>query len=173
MKNSRVFIVLAVALLAAAIFVLPVTAIAITGQDVNVTAAETPLVGGDRDEHGCIGSAGYIWCEAKQKCLREWEGPCTNATATTNATTVKTTEVMPGSDRDEHGCIGSAGYLWCEAKQKCLREWEESCTGAGAATTEVTAAAPAVPTTAKSPLPVVLVVGAFAAACALAAVRKN
>lgn len=32
-----------------------------------------------------------------------------------------------GSDRDEHGCIGSAGYLWCEAKQKCLREWEESC----------------------------------------------
>jgi hypothetical protein len=39
-----------------------------------------------------------------------------------------TTAMMPGSDRDSHGCIGSAGYTWCEAKQKCLREWEESCT---------------------------------------------
>lgn len=35
--------------------------------------------------------------------------------------------VMPGSDRDEHGCIGSAGYSWCEVKQKCLRIWEEPC----------------------------------------------
>jgi len=36
-------------------------------------------------------------------------------------------EPMPGSDRDEHGCIGSAGYVWCEAKQKCIRPWEEPC----------------------------------------------
>ena len=35
-----------------------------------------PLVGGDRDEHGCIGSAGYTWCEEKQKCLRVWEEEC-------------------------------------------------------------------------------------------------
>jgi hypothetical protein len=34
------------------------------------------LLGGDRDEHGCIGSAGYSWCEVKQKCLRIWEEPC-------------------------------------------------------------------------------------------------
>jgi hypothetical protein len=32
-----------------------------------------------------------------------------------------------GGDRDEHGCIPSAGYSWCEAKQKCLRTWEENC----------------------------------------------
>ena len=31
------------------------------------------IVGGDRDEHGCIGSAGYSWCESKQECLRPWE----------------------------------------------------------------------------------------------------
>jgi len=37
------------------------------------------LVGGDRDEHGCIGSAGYTWCEAKQKCLRAWEEECETA----------------------------------------------------------------------------------------------
>ncbi|MDD4902153.1 MAG: hypothetical protein PHE24_03375 [Patescibacteria group bacterium] len=37
---------------------------------------EQPLLGGDRDEHGCIGSAGYSWCEVKQKCLRPWEEAC-------------------------------------------------------------------------------------------------
>lgn len=41
----------------------------------------------------------------------------------------RTTEkrFMPGSDRDSHGCIGSAGYSWCETKEKCLRIWEEPC----------------------------------------------
>lgn len=34
------------------------------------------VVGGDKDEHGCIGSAGYSWCQEKQKCLRIWEEPC-------------------------------------------------------------------------------------------------
>ena len=36
-------------------------------------------------------------------------------------------ERLVGSDRDAHGCIGSAGYTWCEAKQKCIRAWEEPC----------------------------------------------
>ena len=36
----------------------------------------------------------------------------------------------PGSDRDSHGCIASAGYTWCEEKGKCLRAWEENCTAA-------------------------------------------
>lgn len=35
---------------------------------------------------------------------------------------------LVGNDTDEHGCIGSAGYSWCEAKQKCIRPWEENCT---------------------------------------------
>lgn len=34
------------------------------------------IIGGDRDEHGCIGSAGYSWCAIKNKCLRVWEEPC-------------------------------------------------------------------------------------------------
>jgi hypothetical protein len=37
---------------------------------------EGQLVGNDRDAHGCIPSAGYSWCELKQKCLRVWEEPC-------------------------------------------------------------------------------------------------
>jgi len=32
-----------------------------------------------------------------------------------------------GGDQDEHGCYLMAGYSWCEAKQKCLRPWEEGC----------------------------------------------
>lgn len=31
------------------------------------------LVGNDKDEHGCIGSAGYRWCDASQACERPWE----------------------------------------------------------------------------------------------------
>ncbi|MDD5290775.1 MAG: hypothetical protein PHZ04_01535 [Patescibacteria group bacterium] len=37
-------------------------------------------------------------------------------------------EMIIGGDKDEHGCLGPAGYSWCEAKQKCLRVWEEACT---------------------------------------------
>ncbi|MDD2655791.1 MAG: hypothetical protein PHQ80_03945 [Candidatus ainarchaeum sp.] len=33
----------------------------------------------------------------------------------------------PGSDRDEHGCIPSAGYSWCESSQECVRSWETPC----------------------------------------------
>ncbi|MDR0241068.1 MAG: hypothetical protein LBJ65_05630 [Burkholderia sp.] len=32
-----------------------------------------PTVGGDRDAHGCIGSAGYAWCAHTQQCERPWE----------------------------------------------------------------------------------------------------
>lgn len=34
------------------------------------------------------------------------------------------TPPLPGSDRDAHGCIGSAGYSWCEHEGKCVRPWE-------------------------------------------------
>jgi|GEM_PF-142913 len=39
---------------------------------------------------------------------------------------------LPGSDRDSHGCVPSAGYSWCEPLQECIRPWETNCTyGAG------------------------------------------
>jgi len=34
------------------------------------------LIGGDKDEHGCLTAAGYSWCEDKEKCLRTWEEEC-------------------------------------------------------------------------------------------------
>lgn len=33
----------------------------------------------------------------------------------------------PGSDIDSHGCIGSAGYTWCESEGSCIRTWETPC----------------------------------------------
>ena len=38
----------------------------------NTEDAETPI-GGERDEHGCLGPAGYSWNEEVSACLREWE----------------------------------------------------------------------------------------------------
>lgn len=44
----------------------------------NITTGEcdttsTPIVGGDRDAYGCIGSAGYSWSATENKCIRPWE----------------------------------------------------------------------------------------------------
>ncbi len=43
---------------------------------INNVPTTTPIVGGDKDAHGCIGSAGYSWCAVKNKCLRVWEEKC-------------------------------------------------------------------------------------------------
>ena len=51
------------------------------------TTTTSNIVGGDKDEHGCLGSAGYSWCEVKNKCLRVWEEKCI-ATSTLPAVTV-------------------------------------------------------------------------------------
>lgn len=34
-----------------------------------------PIVGGDRDSHGCIPSAGYVWNPTLNQCARPWELP--------------------------------------------------------------------------------------------------
>lgn len=47
-----------------------------TSEAVADTLINRPLLGGDRDEHGCIPSAGYVWCEKLQKCIRPWEEKC-------------------------------------------------------------------------------------------------
>lgn len=37
------------------------------------------------------------------------------------------TPQLIGGDKDAGGCLIGAGYSWCEAKQKCLRVFEEDC----------------------------------------------
>ena len=41
------------------------------------------VVGGDRDVHGCIPSAGYQWCEKLGECVRPWELETDGITADT------------------------------------------------------------------------------------------
>ena len=42
-------------------------------QEETATPPPPPAVGGDRDAHGCIGSAGYTWSEVKKTCIRIFE----------------------------------------------------------------------------------------------------
>lgn len=45
----------------------------VAGRDTQISQTAPPVVGGDRDAHSCIGSAGYAWCEQTQQCERPWE----------------------------------------------------------------------------------------------------
>ncbi len=35
--------------------------------------AASPMAGAARDANGCVDSAGYVWCEREQACVRPWE----------------------------------------------------------------------------------------------------
>jgi len=52
------------------------------------------VIGGEKDEHGCIIPAGYSWCEDLQECIKPWEKNCTGAVVslkvTVNVTTIST-----------------------------------------------------------------------------------
>lgn len=67
-----VIVLLAVLVLGGGIYVYNTS----IGNPAKPPVSDQPILGGDRDEYGCIGSARYSWCEAKQKCLRVWEEAC-------------------------------------------------------------------------------------------------
>jgi len=80
MKKSALLIVFAVAFMFMAGFAL--AAYDYGNSDNSNNAVNNPsstIVGNDSDSHGCIGSAGYSWCEEKSKCLRVWEENCSSA----------------------------------------------------------------------------------------------
>ena len=101
--------------------------------------------GGDVDEHGCIASAGYSWCESSTECLRTWEIPCSkdgdvdleetdttddvDVDAVSDSDTAVAVKLLIGDHQDEHGCLLSAGYSWCESSHECHRPWEITCSG--------------------------------------------
>lgn len=62
------------------IFIIAVLAIYLTFQKQKFWGEskqkEEQIIGGDKDEGGCLIGAGYSWCEIKEKCLRVWEEPC-------------------------------------------------------------------------------------------------
>jgi len=99
------------------------------------------MLGGERDENGCLGSAGYAWCDKQNNCVRswelegEWEDECVAETSSSSDSSTSSSSdssvesngegsVMLGGVRDENGCLGSAGYKWCEKQNNCVRSWE-------------------------------------------------
>ncbi|WP_297329718.1 hypothetical protein [uncultured Bacteroides sp.] len=44
-----------------------------SGKKAESNTEEATLVGDDKDEHGCIASAGYTWSEVRKDCIRLWE----------------------------------------------------------------------------------------------------
>ncbi|CAB9515362.1 expressed unknown protein [Seminavis robusta] len=134
------------------------------------------MPGSDRDENGCIGSAGYIWCPELQECVQPWdqdcpvegtkfEGPATiqcsadmrcsasdaclidmgqyfvtgpymtgvngtlnlpeGCTANCTGCSEPQDEPLIGGETDEHGCLPSAGQVWCVSKNQCISATEE------------------------------------------------
>ncbi len=82
--------------------------------------ANGPLLGGDRDEHGCIGSAGYSWCASKNKCLRIWEEECPSAAVnepeqTTAAETEPTEPQAPRAGEDENALTPAIAEQACKS----------------------------------------------------------
>lgn len=71
-------------------------------------------VGADVDENGCKQSAGYSWCEMKQKCIRSFEESCQSyipivIRGQPVLPSFPTTDNQVGADIDENGCKQSAG----------------------------------------------------------------
>ena len=87
-----------------------------------------PVIGGSTDEHGCLGSAGYQWCEREDRCVRMWELAAERdfeVTAEAFEAFCSSPRPVIGGSKDEHGCLTSAGYQWCAAEARCVRMWED------------------------------------------------
>lgn len=75
---------------------------------------------------GLIGVGYMFWYTFQTTKTNKNTNVATNTAVVNNAVS-NTNDALLGGDADEHGCIGSAGYTWCELKNKCLRTWEEAC----------------------------------------------
>lgn len=76
------------------------------------------MLGGDKDEYGCIGSAGYSWCPAKNKCLRIWEEPCEENTSSNNQKETDLLQEKIVINGDKEVCIQKGGE-WFENSKIC------------------------------------------------------
>lgn len=75
------------------------------------------IVGGDRDEHGCIGSAGYTYCVAKDKCIRSWEEECEK---------VNDKKIILDSKNKEDSCVKNGGIYFKDSKVCEINSFSES-----------------------------------------------
>jgi hypothetical protein len=67
---------------------------------------------------GCLGIIGFTQLGAEP-----------DSTVSTVERVEMKTEVMMGSSKDDHGCLSSAGFTYCEGTGECVRPWSDSCPG--------------------------------------------
>jgi hypothetical protein len=82
----------------------------------NTVANNNDIVGGDRDSHGCIGSAGYSWCEEKGRCLRVWEEECEICGKEGESIGGKINECCDGLESVPLSSSGFGGLFECRKK---------------------------------------------------------
>jgi len=70
---------------------------------------------------------GYFFSQKYNFKVESKNPPVVSPTISPTVSPTIKQEILVGNDADEHGCKGSAGYSWCEQKQKCLRVFEEKC----------------------------------------------
>ena len=49
---------------------------------------------------------------------------CITAWVFLSACTPESSSHLVGNDKDAHGCIASAGYVWSSVRKECIRTWE-------------------------------------------------
>jgi len=57
-----------------------------------------PVVGGDLDDNGCIGSAGFTWCAATSECVQKFYTPCPELPVTEQEVPLATEVAPPLTD---------------------------------------------------------------------------
>lgn len=86
----------------------------------NEATTTDELIGGDRDEYGCLIAAGYSWCEEKQKCLRVWEEGCDDITSILAELDKATSETFSGLSEELFNWIGEGGEVAVEGYSKIV-----------------------------------------------------
>ncbi|MGP1479651.1 MAG: hypothetical protein ACTTJI_08190 [Capnocytophaga sp.] len=89
-----------------------------TETEITTLAEQMPSVGGDRDEHGCIGSAGQSWSQLLQECVQVFElGTRLDPVNTTESETVISAFVLFNADK-----TGAELFLANESESLLLNE---------------------------------------------------
>lgn len=74
------------------------------------------MVGNDKDIHGCIASAGYVWNETSQKCERPWEAKVYTTSADFLAAEWQTCKIATDGCNTIHIMDGQ---LWATTEMYC------------------------------------------------------
>lgn len=89
-----------------------------TETEITTLAEQMPSVGGDRDEHGCIGSAGQSWSQLLEECVQVFElGTRLDPVNTTEGETVISAFVLFNADK-----TGAELFLANESESLLLNE---------------------------------------------------